>query len=213
VDTSTKLLGDWSSADAAPVLLELSETAKGFQVRALDGYIRIANKFVMPEPERTEMCQRALAAAKQVGSKKKVLDVLKKYPNIENLKLAVKATEEPEIKEEATQVTMAIVQKLGSKATEAREIIAKIGLDKVTLEIIKAEYGAGATQKDVTELLQKQATDLPLISLPNASYNASFGGDPVPNTAKQLKIKYKLNDKEGEVTFAEDAIILLPTPK
>jgi HEAT repeat protein len=213
VDTSTKLLGDWSSADAAPVLLELSESAKGFQVRALDGYIRIANKFVMPEPERTEMCQRALAAAKQVASKKKVLDVLRKYPNLENLKLAAKATEDPEIKEEATQITMAIVQKLGSKAIEAREIIAKLGLDKVKLEIIKAEYGAGATQKDVTELLQKQATDLPLINLPNASYNASFGGDPVPNTPKQLKIKYKLNDKEGEVTFAEDAIILLPTPK
>ena len=213
VDTSTKLLGDWSSADAAPVLLELSETAKGFQVRALDGYIRIANKFVMPEPERTEMCQKALAAAKQVASKKKVLDVLRKYPNLENLKLAAKATEDPEIKEEATQITMAIVQKLGSKAAEAREIIAKLGLDKVKLEIIRAEYGAGATQKDVTEVLQKQATDVPLINLPESSYNASFGGDPAPNTPKQLKIKYKLNDKEGEATFAEDAIILLPTPK
>jgi HEAT repeat protein len=213
VDISTKLLGDWSSADAAPVLLELTKTAKGFQVRALDGYIRIANKFVMPEPERTEMCQMALAAAKQVGSKKKVLDVLKKYPNLDNLKLAVKATEDPEIKDEATQVTMAIVQKLGNKAAEARDILAKVGLDKVKLEIIKAEYGAGATQKDVTELLQKQATDLPLINLPNASYNASFGGDPVPNSPKQLKIKYKLNDKEGEATFPEDAIILLPTPK
>jgi HEAT repeat protein len=213
VDTSTKLLGDWSSADAAPVLLELTKTAKGFQVRALDGYIRIANKFVMPEPERTEMCQTALAAAKQVASKKKVLEVLRKYPNLDNLKLAAAATEDPEIKDEATQVTMAIIQKLGSKAAEARDILARVGLDKVKLEIIKAEYGAGATQKDVTELLQKQATDVPLINLPNASFNASFGGDPVPNTPKQLKIKYKLNDKEGEATFAEDAIILLPTPK
>jgi HEAT repeat protein len=213
VDASTKLLGDWSSADAAPVLLELTKTAKGFQVRALDGYIRIANKFVMPDPERTEMCQTALSAAKQAASKKKVLEVLKKYPNLDNLKLAVKATEDPDIKDEATQVTMAIVQKLGNKAAEARDILAKVGLDKVKLEIIKAEYGAGATQKDVTELLQKQATDVPLISLPETSFNASFGGDPVPNTPKQLKIKYKLNDKEGEATFAEDAIILLPTPK
>src|SRR5262245_38570162 len=215
VDTSTRLLGEWSSADAAPFLLELTKSAAGekFQTRALNGFIRIANKFVMPEPDRTAMCKTAMAASKQAGEKKKVLDVLRKYPNLDNLKLAVQATEDPEIKDEATQVTMAIVQKLGNKAAETRDILAKVGLDKVKLEILKAEYGAGATQKDVTELLQKQATDLPLINLPNASYNASFGGDPVPSTPKQLKIKYKLNDKEGEAIFAEDAIILLPTPK
>src|SRR5262249_46722047 len=71
VDTSTRLLGEWTSADAAPFLLDLTKSAAGekFQARALSGYIRIANKFVMPEPERTEMCQTALAAAKQVAEK------------------------------------------------------------------------------------------------------------------------------------------------
>ena len=201
--------------DAAPALLELSKSAAGekFQVRALNGYIRIANKFIMPEPDRTQMCKIALEAAKQPAEQKKVLDVLRKYPSLENLKLAVQATAVAGLKEDATQAAMAIAQKVGTKSPEAREILAKLGLDKVKLEIIKAEYGAGASQKDVTELLQKQAADLPLINLPNASYNASFGGDPAPNTPKQLKIKYKLNDKTGEVTLAEDALILLPTPK
>jgi HEAT repeat protein len=215
LDASTRLLGEWSSADAAPVLLELSKTAKGekFQVRAMNGYIRIANKFVMPEPDRTEMCRIALETAKQPAEQKKVLDVLKKYPNLENLKLAVRAAQVQELKGEATSVAMAIAQKLGGKAAEVQELLSKVGLEKVKVEIVKAEYGSGATQKDVTELLQKQAGDSLLISLPAEGYNASFGGDPVPNTPKQLKIQYKVNGKAGEATFAENALILLPMPK
>jgi len=216
VDAGTRLLGEWASADAAPVLLELTTSAPGekFQTRALNGYIRIANKLEMPEADRTEMCRKAFAAAKQAGERKKVLDVLKKYPNVENLKLAAQAADEPELKEEATQVAIAIVQKLGNKATaEVPEILAKAGLEKVKLEIVKAEYGAGATQKDVTEVLRKHAGDLPLITLPEAGYNASFGGDPVPNTPKKLTIQYKINGKSGEISLAENALILLPMPK
>ncbi|MGE5191744.1 MAG: HEAT repeat domain-containing protein, partial [Deltaproteobacteria bacterium] len=216
VDTATRLLGEWASADAAPVLLDLTRSAPGekFQTRAMNGYIRIANKFVMPEPERTAMCRKAFTAAKQTAEKKKVLDVLRKYPNLENLKLAAAAADDPGLKEEATQVTIAIVQKLGNKTTaEVQEVLSKAGLEKVKLEIVKAEYGAGATQKDVTEVLRKQAGDLPLITLPAAGYNASFGGDPVPNTPKKLTIQYKINGKTGEVSLAEDALILLPMPK
>jgi len=215
LDASTRLLGEWTTLDAAPVLLDLAKTAKGekFQVRAMNGYIRIANKFVMPEPERTEMCRIALEAARQPAEQKKVLDVLKKYPNLENLKLAIKAAQMPELKDEATAVVMAIAQKVGGKAAEVQDLLSKIGLEKVKLEIVKAEYGAGATQKNVTEVLQKQAGDMPLITLPAAGYNASFGGDPVPGTAKQLKIQYKMNGKSGEASFAEDALILLPMPK
>ena len=75
------------------------------------------------------------------------------------------------------------------------------------VEIIKAEYGVGTgqNQKDVTELLRKQASDLPLITLPNPDYAESFGGDPAPGIVKQLKIKYKLNDRPGEVSFEEFA--------
>ena len=92
-------------------------------------------------------------------------------------------------------------------------MLAAAGLDKVKLEIIKAEYGSGATQKDVTEVVKKQVGDLPLITLVSASYNASFGGDPLPGSTKQLKIKYRINGKAGESTFAEDALIVLPMPK
>jgi hypothetical protein len=53
---------------------------------------------------------------------------------------------------------------------------------------------------------------LPLIALPAADYNSSFG-DPAPGTVKQLKIHYRINGKEGEATFAENAPIIVPMPK
>ncbi|MBI3866010.1 MAG: HEAT repeat domain-containing protein [Planctomycetia bacterium] len=215
-DTGSRLLGKWSSVDAAPVLLDLAKTSASdkYHVRAIRGYISLVRRFKeIPEPERLEMCQNAMAAARHADDQKLVLGVLKLYPSIGTLKLAVTASKAPELKDEATQTTLAIAQKIGGKSDEVRELLSQAGLEKVKLEIVKAEYGSGATQKDVTEVLQKQAGDLQLISLPDGNYNASFGGDPTPNTPKQLKIKYKINGKAGEATFAENALIILPMPK
>ncbi len=52
-----------------------------------------------------------------------------------------------------------------------------------------------------------------MITLVSTSYNVSFGGDPLPGTAKQLKIQYQINGKAGEASFAEDTLIILPMPK
>ncbi len=214
-DASTRLLGEWMTIDAAPVLLDLAKTAPGdkFQVRAMRGYIRISRQFIMPDPQRVEMCQKAFDAARHPAEQKLVFEVLKRHPSIETLKLAIKAMQNAELKEEATQVALAIAQKVGGKGAEARDLLAKAGFEKVKLEIIKAEYGAGATQKDVTELLQQQVGDLPMLTLSSASYNTTFGGDPAPNTPKKLRIQYKINGKAGEASFAEDALIILPMPK
>jgi hypothetical protein len=125
----------------------------------------------------------------------------------------VKASQVPALKQDATRATRVIIQKLGNKAGNVPELLAKIGLEPVKVEIIKAQYGAGDKQKDVTEALQKQVRELPLITLPSPSYSASFGGDPVPGTVKQLKIQYRINGKPGEATFPEDATVMLPMPK
>jgi hypothetical protein len=135
-------------------------------------------------------------------------------PSLETLKLVVKANNDlPGLQEEATEATLAIAQKLGSRGTDVSEWLEKAGLKKVKIEIVKAEYGVGASQKDVTEMLQMQVGDLPLVKLTSASYNTAFGGDPAPNSPKQLKIQYKINGKLGEAKFAENAVIVLPIPK
>ena len=212
-DMSSRLLGEWMTEDAAPVLLNLAKLPSNpYSVRSLRGYIRIARQFVLPEPQREEMCQKAFDAAQQTAEKKLVLDVLKRYPTENTLKQAIKAIQTADLKDDATQVTLMIAQKLGGKGVDVQALLSGAGLDKVKLEIVKAEYGAGESLKDVTSVLQKQAGDLPLITLVSASYNTSFGGDPAPSTVKQLKVSYRINGKAAEATFAEDAVIVFPMP-
>jgi len=213
-DISSRLLGEWMTEDAAPVLLGLARIPTNpYNIRALRGYVRIARQFVLPEDQRAKMCQTAFDAATQPAEQKLVLEVLKRYPSIDTLKQAISARKVAEVRDDATQATLIIAQKLGSKGVDVKDLLTGAGLEKVKLEIVKAEYGDGSTQKDVTELLQKQAGDLPLITLTSGTYNASFGGDPSPGSAKKLKVQYRINGKTGETSFAEDALIVLPMPK
>ncbi len=214
-DVGSRLLGKWNSVDAAPVLLDLAKTSPDvkYQLRGLRGYIGLVRKFPMADAERAEMCQKAFDASKQAAEQKLVLDVIKLHPGIETLKFAIKTIKVEGLKDDATQATLVVAQKLGSKGVDVKELLSTAELNKVKLEIIKAEYGSGATQKDVTAVLQKQAGEFPLITLADASYNASFGGDPAPNATKQLKVQYRINGKAGEASFTEDALIVLPMPK
>ena len=214
-DVASELLGNWLTIDAAPVLLDLVKTAPAekFQIRAMRGYIKIARQFAMGEPERIEMCQKATDACFRTAERKLVIDVLKRYPSLDTLKMAIKATQDAELKEDASAAILVIAPKVTDKQKEVRELIANITFAKAKVEIVKAEYGADANQKDVTELLQKHLSETQLISLPSISYTENFGGDPAPGTPKKLKIQYKLNDVPGEVSLTEDALIVLPTPK
>jgi HEAT repeat protein len=128
-DVSSRLLGEWMTIDAAPVLLDLAKTGDRYQVRALRGYIRIARQFTMPEPQRVEMCASALEAARQPAERKLVLEVLQRYPNLETLKLAIKAMQLPELKTDASSAAVAISQKI-PKTDEVRQLLAKAGLEK-----------------------------------------------------------------------------------
>ena len=214
-DVGSRVLGQWMTVDAGPVLLDMAKTSSSdkYQVRALRGYLRLARQFAMTDEQRAEMCQNALDASRRTDEQKLVLAVLERYPNAGTLKVAVNAAKDPAIKEDAGRVALAIAQKLGGTSPGTQELLAKIGLEPVKIEIVKAEYGAGATQKDVTEMLQKHVRALPLIVLPTSSYNDSFGGDPAPNVKKELKVQYKINGKVGEASFPENAAILLATPK
>ncbi len=128
-DAGSRLLGDWTSVDAAPVLLGLAKGGGKYQTRALRGYIGMAQKFPMPEEQRAQMCQSALDAARQPAEQKLVLEVLKRYPNLEMLKAAVKAMEIPDLKKDASEAALAISQKI-PKTEEVKSVLSKAGLDK-----------------------------------------------------------------------------------
>lgn len=212
-DTASRLLGTWNSVAAAPVLLDLAKTgpAEKYRVRALRGYLGLARKFAMPDEQRTAMCQNAFTGTTRISEHKLALEVLKLHPSPSGLKLTIGAMEKPNLRSEATAAAMVIAQKV--KGVDVNQLMSNAGFEKVKLEIVKAEYGAGTQQKDVTAVLRKQVSDLPLISLTGSSYNSSFGGDPAPGVVKRLKVKYLMNGKANEATFAENSLILLPVPK
>ena len=128
-DVSTRLLGEWMTIDAAPVLLDLAKTTDKYAVRALRGYIRIARQFDMSQQQRVEMCKSALDAARQPAERKLILEVVQRYPNVEMLKLALKAAQTPESKDDAKEAAAAISQKV-DKTDEVRQILLKAGLEK-----------------------------------------------------------------------------------
>lgn len=217
-DAATRVLGGWMSVDAGPVLLDLAKNAPGekYRIRAIRGYIRLVRQFNMPAEQRVRMCAKALETAQRTAEKKLLLQEvigLDRYASLGMLRLAVEAGKNPALKDDAAATAMVIAQRIGGNSTDVKTLLAQVGQKPVKVEILKAQYGAGTMQKEVTAAIKQRVGDFPLIILPSPSYNASFGGDPVPGIVKQLKIQYKIDGKAGEATFAENAPILLPTPK
>jgi len=116
-DAATRVLGKWMTADAAPVLLDLAtgDAAGSYRGRAFKGYVRIARQFALPEPERAEMCRRALAAARDPADRKGVIEILVRYPHAATLAVAREAVALPDVAEDAKAAVAAIEGKIGKE--------------------------------------------------------------------------------------------------
>jgi hypothetical protein len=214
-DDGSRLLGKWNSVAAAPSLMKLavSGPSSKYRVRGMRGYIGVARKFPMPEPQSDAMCRQALEKAARIDEQKLVLDVLKIHPSAEGLALAIQAQKIDSLTTDATVAASQIAQKLGGKAGDIASIMKNGGMKPVKLQIVKAAYGADGVSKDVTSVLQKNAGSLPWINFSGRGYNATFGGDPVPGKVKKLTIQYVMDGKQGTASFDENAPILLPRPE
>ena len=113
------------------MLLDLAKTGADdkYQRRAIRGYIRICRQFAMPAPQRVEMCQKAFEASRQPAEQKLVLEVLKLNPSVDMLKLAAKAAQVPELKDDAAAAAVAIAMKL-PKTDEVKKLLSQAGADK-----------------------------------------------------------------------------------
>ena len=214
-DTASRVLGQWMTTDAAPVLLELVETAPSekYRIRAHRGYIRIARQFSFPTEQRVDMCRKAMQAARRDAERKLVLGVLERYPSQGTLAIAVQAAETPALRGDATKAALVIAKKLDPRSGDVREMLGKVGIKPMKIEIVKAEYGADGVVRDVTETVQAGVDGLPLVTLPRRSFNSSFGGDPVPGKPKQLNVEYRIDGQNAEASFPENVTIILPMPE
>ncbi len=128
-DAATRVLGEWLSPDAAPVLLALAKSSidDKFRIRALRGYIRIARQLGLPTEERLAMCREAMELAWRDAEKKLVLEVLGRNPSAESLSLAVPHLDSAALKEAASAAAVAIAEKiLDSHPAQVAEAMPKV---------------------------------------------------------------------------------------
>ena len=141
-----------------------------------------------------------------------MLEIVERYPSVEMLAVATEVAKTPTLKDDAATKSLIVAQKIGHQTDKVRSLLARVGYQPVKIEIIKAQYGAEGRFTDVTDLLRKHVSDLPLIVLAAVNYNDSFGGDPAPGSTKQLQIEYSIDEKLGKVSLAENKVVLLPIP-
>lgn len=127
-DSATKVLGNWMTIDAAPMLYSLSEKMPDdkYRVRAVKAYLRIARQFDMPLPQRVSMAESAMKIARQPEEKKLVLDVLKRNPSLEMLELAVMFSASEDIKAEAVAVANELAGKIPNQPEKVKAILDKL---------------------------------------------------------------------------------------
>jgi HEAT repeat protein len=117
-DVSTRVLGEWMTADAAPVLLVIANDKSPqnkYQTRALRGYLRIARQLDIPDNERIEMCRTALKIAERADERKLALEALKKCPSAESVELASALMKDDAVRDDAVEVAIFIGEKIKDK--------------------------------------------------------------------------------------------------
>jgi hypothetical protein len=137
-ETSSRLLGEWMTADAGPVLLDVAKTVREdkYKIRALRGYIRVAKQLAARGDDRVDMCRKALEVCQRDDEKMLVLEVLELNPTAQGLPLAVSLLKQASLKDKAGSVAVAIAEKVigsdpGAVADAMKQVIAAGGNPEV----------------------------------------------------------------------------------
>ncbi len=129
-DAGTRVLGEWMTADAAPVLLEITKSSADdkYRTRALRGYLRIARQQKMPDAERLAMFRQGLELAKRPEEKQLTLDILKRCPSAETVRLASSFMDDQQLKQHAVETAIFIAEKIKDKDPAAAKTAAEKAL-------------------------------------------------------------------------------------
>ena len=144
-----RVLGGWSTADAAPDLLELARTAGNptDKMICLRGYLRLAGQADLPVDKRLAMCREAAALAQKDDEKKLLLAALGAIASVEAVDLALPYLDEAGLKEEASTAVVDLSDKLLKDKDAARLAARLLGpLDKASQATASAELAKRAKQ-------------------------------------------------------------------
>ncbi|MCS7306867.1 MAG: HEAT repeat domain-containing protein [Thermoguttaceae bacterium] len=119
-DAATRLLGEWMSADAAPILQELATSGPTkYRIRALRAYLRIVRQLDLPIQERIALCREATTLCQRPEEKKLLLEIFRRYPTAETLHMAANYLADQAVQEEAVTTVLAIAEKLAPHQPQA----------------------------------------------------------------------------------------------
>lgn len=146
-DVATRVLGEWMTADAAPVLLDLTkELPSGkYRVRTLRAYLRVARQFRIPASERLEICKNALELADRDEERLLALDTLTRSLSPRSLRLATSQLSTDKLGAKASEAVIKIAEGVAAEspaaaAAAAKQVLATGGSDEV---LAKARALAG----------------------------------------------------------------------
>ena len=120
-DTALRVLCDWPTPDALPLVAELvkSPPDKTVKILALRGFVRLVPQQDVPHAEKINALQEAMAEAERNEEKRLVLGALGNLPTVESLAVVTAHLEDPALKEEACQAAVAIAERLGPAHRDA----------------------------------------------------------------------------------------------
>jgi HEAT repeat protein len=148
--TAVRVLGEWTSTDAAPVLLELAKNAgePADKILALRGYLGIALRENVAAEDKLAICRQAAPLIRREEEKRLLLGSLGSVASAESLDFIVPYLDDSSVKAEAVATVMAIAEKRQKKQYTGA---AKAALEKV----LKVAADIPAVAKRAEELLKQ----------------------------------------------------------
>lgn len=149
-----RALSEWTSAEAAPALLELARNAGEPTERlvALRGYLGIALQKSVAVQDKLIICRQAAPIIQRVEEKRMLLGALGSAASAESLDLVVPYLDDTAVKREAVATIMAIAEKRKQKEYAG---VAKAALEKV----VKVAADDPAVVKRAEELLKQMGNE------------------------------------------------------
>jgi HEAT repeat protein len=153
-----RALSSWKTADAAPALLALAETATNPTDRmlCLRGYLDWASRTDLPADRRLAMCQEVRRLVQQPEEKKLLLGALGSIKTARSLALVAPYLEDPTVREEATAATIATAEAI-LKGPEAAQLATELIQPLQKAAEVAADTNLGRRAKALLEQAQNKA--------------------------------------------------------
>jgi len=163
-DTATRLICEWSTAEAAPDLLALAKTSPDptYKLLALRGYIRVSGEKDVSASQKLAMCKEAAALVQRDDEKKILLGSLGTAGDTASLALAAQHLDNAALTAEACLACVAIAERLVKDAPAdvlpVMEKVVKINKDANLAARAGAVLKAASAGKEVSLFNGKDLT-------------------------------------------------------